>query len=132
MIDVRSLFAVGFGGAIGSVLRYVASFLIVQRFGSGFPWSTLFINISGSLLIGMVAEFSLTKALGITPFFRLMLAVGVLGGYTTFSTFSFDTVTLTNEGAPYLAFSYAAGSVILGFVAAFAGMTLARTVTSLH
>lgn len=61
-----------------------------------------------------------------------MLAVGVLGGYTTFSTFSFDSLTLVNEGAPYLALSYAAGSVILGFVAAFAGMTIAKMVTSLH
>ncbi|MBC5829106.1 MAG: fluoride efflux transporter CrcB [Candidatus Eremiobacteraeota bacterium] len=129
---MRSLFAVGFGGAIGSILRYVIGFLIAQRYGSGFPWSTLFINVSGSLLIGMVAEFSLNRDLGITPFYRLMLAVGVLGGYTTFSTFSFDSLTLVNEGAPYLALSYAAGSVILGFVAAFAGMTIAKMVTSLH
>ncbi len=80
----------------------------------------------------MVAEFSLNRALGITPFYRLMLAVGVLGGYTTFSTFSFDSLTLASEGAPYLALCYAAGSVILGFVAAFAGVTIARMVTSLH
>ena len=129
MIDLRSLMAVGLGGAIGSVLRYVVTFLFVQRFGSGFPWSTVFINVSGSLLIGIVAELSLTRALGITPFFRLVLAVGVLGGYTTFSTFSFETLLLVNEGARYLAFFYAAGSVILGIIAAFTGMLIARTVT---
>ena len=129
MIDLRSLMAVGLGGAVGSVLRYVVTFLFVQRFGSGFPWSTVFINVSGSLLIGIVAELSLTRALGITPFFRLVLAVGVLGGYTTFSTFSFETLLLVNEGARYLALFYAAGSVILGIIAAFMGMLIARTVT---
>lgn len=131
-MDLRSLVAVGLGGAMGSVLRYIASFLIVQRLGSGFPWSTLFINVSGSLLIGMVVEFSLARPLGITPFFRLLLAVGVLGGYTTFSAFSFDTLALASEGVPYLALSYAAGSVILGFVAAFVGVAIAKIATSLH
>lgn len=80
----------------------------------------------------MVAEFAVTRALGTTPFFRLMLAVGVLGGYTTFSTFSFDTLTLVNEGASYLALSYAAASVILGFLAAYCGVIIARMATSMH
>ncbi len=125
MIEWRAVVAVAIGAAIGGVLRYVVGQLFLQRFGPGFPYGTLFINVSGSLCIGIVAELGLTRALGMTPLLRVLLATGVLGGYTTFSTFSLDAVTLLGEGL-LPAFIYTAASVALGFAGAAAGVVLAR------
>jgi fluoride exporter len=126
MIDIRAIVAVMLGGGIGSVARYVIGVLFVQRFGPGFPYGTLFINVAGSLAIGIIAQFAQTRALGITPIVRLFLAVGVLGGFTTFSTFAYEAVTLTGEGVPLTALLYIVLSVGLGTAAAFAGAALAR------
>lgn len=125
MIDWRAIVAVGLGAAIGGVLRYVVGQFFLQRFGAGFPYGTLFINVSGSFCIGIIAELAATSALGMTPTLRLFWAVGVLGGYTTFSTFSLDALTLIQEGL-IPAFIYMAASVGLGFAGAAAGVILAR------
>jgi CrcB protein len=117
------------GGGIGSVLRYAVTFGITQRLGPGFPWWTFVINVTGSFVIGIVAEGVQTRAFGGTPLLRVFLMTGVLGGYTTFSTFSFETWQLINERVALLAFAYAAGSVILGVAAAFAGVALVRAAT---
>jgi CrcB protein len=108
------------------VLRYLVQIAAVARFGPGFPFGTLAINLLGSFLIGVVIELSQTRALGITTELRTFLAVGVLGGFTTFSSFAFEALTLIQDGAPGLATAYAAGSVVLGIVAALAGVALAR------
>lgn len=125
-MDVKSILAVGIGGGIGAILRYLVGSVFLQRFGPGFPWGTFFINVTGSFLIGVIAQFALTRAFGITPSVRLFAATGVLGGYTTFSTFSLDTVTLMEDGAAPLALLYAGGSVIAGFLAAYLGQAAAR------
>jgi CrcB protein len=114
------------GGGIGSVLRYALTFAIAQRTGPGFPWWTFIINVTGSLVIGVVAETTQTRLFGGTPLVRAFLMTGVLGGYTTFSTFSYDTLTLFGDRAPGLAIGYALGSVVLGVVAAFSGVALVR------
>jgi CrcB protein len=121
---------VALGGAIGSVLRYLISFSMSLRIGAGFPWATFLINVAGSFLIGMVAEIALQRASWIGPELRLFLAVGVLGGFTTFSTFSLELVGLIGQRAPALAVVYAAGSVLLGLAAAFSGLLLARTIVA--
>ena len=118
--------AVAVGAAVGGVLRYLVTLLFTQRFGPGFPYGTLFINVSGSFLIGVVVELAQTRAVGVTPLVRLLLATGVLGGYTTFSSFSYETFTLGTEGAPLLSLLYAVGSVVLGVTGFFAGTVLAR------
>jgi fluoride exporter len=118
--------AVAVGGALGCVARLLISTLFVQRFGAGFPYGTLFINVTGSFLIGFVIELSQTRAFGVTPLVRLMLATGVLGGYTTFSSFSYETFTLASEGNRSLSLLYAGGSVVLGVAAYIAGTILAR------
>jgi fluoride exporter len=123
-----ALAAIFVGGGIGSVFRYAVTLLVTQRFGPGFPWATFAINVTGSLIIGIVFELSQTRAFGVTPLVRLFLMTGVLGGYTTFSTFSLDMVTLAGERAGLLALGYAAGSVILGFAAAYLGIVAARAV----
>ncbi|NNM98219.1 MAG: fluoride efflux transporter CrcB [Candidatus Eremiobacteraeota bacterium] len=125
-MGLKAILAVALGGGLGSALRYIVNFLVVARFGPGFPLGTLLINMTGSLLIGVVAELAATSSLGMSPLLRLFLAVGVLGGYTTFSTFALDTVTLVGDRALGIATMYALGSVALGVLAAFAGQVLVR------
>lgn len=125
MIDWRAVLAVAIGAAIGGVLRYVVGQLFLQRFGPGFPYGTLFINVSGSFCIGIVAQLALTRAFGMTPLVRLFFATGVLGGYTTFSAFELDILTLLESGAlPALLYTFA--SVVLGFGGAALGIIVAR------
>ena len=125
-MDAKALIAVGIGGGIGAVARYAIGAIFVQRFGPGFPWGTFFINVTGSFLIGVVAQLALTRSFGITPTIRLFAATGVLGGYTTFSTFSLDTMVLIGDGAALPAALYAMGSVAMGILAAYAGQIAAR------
>ncbi len=125
-MSLKALLAVALGGGIGSALRYGVNFVVVARFGAGFPLGTFLINITGSLLIGIVAEIAATSSVGMAPLLRLFLAVGVLGGYTTFSTFALDTVTLVGDRTLGMATLYVLASVALGVVAAFAGQVLVR------
>ena len=125
-MKIQYLFAVAAGGAIGSVLRYVVGFAFIQRFGPGFPWGTIVINITGSFLIGIVAEFSATRVFGVTQLVRVLLMTGLLGGYTTFSMFSFDALNLITEGAVRLAVAYVLVSAVLGILAAMAGVASVR------
>lgn len=125
-LDWRVLLSILVGGGIGSVLRYLVTFSIAQRFGPGFPWATLVINITGSLVIGIVFELSQTRAVAMPTLMRVFLMTGVLGGYTTFSTFSLDAILLASERAEVAALAYCAGSVILGLAAAYAGIVLVR------
>jgi CrcB protein len=113
------------GGAIGSMLRYAAALWTVERLGPGFPWHTAAINVIGSFLIGVIAVYS-QSGIGLSPYMSAFVVVGILGGFTTFSTFSYDTVTLMADGAPAIAFAYCAGTVILGILAALTGTALAR------
>jgi CrcB protein len=126
VIDLRAIAAVALGAAIGGVLRYVVGQLFLQRFGPGFPYGTLFINVSGSFLIGVVAELIATRAFGVSPLWRIFAATGVLGGYTTFSAFSLESLTLITEGSAMLSLAYAAGSVVLGVLAAYGGVAFTR------
>ncbi len=125
-MNLKAIVAVALGGGVGSALRYIVNFIVVARVGPGFPFGTLLINITGSLLIGVVAELAATSSWGMTPLLRLFLAVGVLGGYTTFSTFAFDTVTLVGDRTIGIATMYVLASVSLGVLAAFAGQVLVR------
>lgn len=128
MLDLRILLAVALGGGLGSVLRYAVTFAMTQRFGPGFPFGTWAINISGCLAIGFIAGLAQARGFG-PPAVRTFLIVGVLGGYTTFSTFAYDTLTLAGEGSHRLAFLYAGGSVLGGLLAAYLGLTAARALT---
>jgi len=123
---LATYFAVGIGAGLGGMCRYAVTLAFVARFGPGFPLGTLFINLSGSFLIGIVAQLALTRAMGFEPLLRLALTAGFLGGYTTFSTFAFDTLTLGSEREWRLAVGYALGSVVVGVAACYAGIVLAR------
>jgi fluoride exporter len=117
--------AVALGGAIGSVARYGLDRLIERRSFSLFPWSTFTINATGCLLIGVVIA-ALVDRHHLPAWLRLGVAVGILGGYTTFSTFAQETLDLIEEGRIALASLYAVGSVSLGVVAVFVGMRAGR------
>jgi CrcB protein len=129
MSDWRAIVAVAVGAAIGGVARYVIGQMFVQRFGPGFPYGTLFINVTGSFAIGIIAQLALSQAAGLSPLMRLFAATGVLGGYTTFSTFSLDAITLLGEGGALAALLYAGASVVLGLGGAALGVLLTRLVT---
>ena len=117
--------AVAVGGAIGSVLRYLISSWFVARATSGFPWGTFAINVTGSLAIGVVLQLALSRS-GLNPYVRLFLATGILGGYTTFSTYAFEVYNLGATAPPLQSVAYGLGSVVAGVVAAYAGTLLVR------
>jgi len=113
---------VGLGGALGAMARYGAG-LVAARLGAGdFPWATLFVNVAGGLAIGV-----LTGTLGADDHgARQLLGVGVLGGFTTFSAFSLETVRLIEAGQADLALSYVLASVLLAISACWIGLMIAR------
>jgi len=112
------------GGAAGSLARYVVGTAIMTRVGGRFPLGTVFINITGSFLIGFIMTI-LTERLNPNPNWRLLLVVGVLGGYTTFSSFEWETLGLVRDGGRWLGLLNVAGSVLLGYIAVWLGVVLA-------
>ena len=113
------------GAGIGGALRHAVNEAAFRALGIYFPYGTAIVNILGSLIMGLlVAYFALRIEL--PQHWRLFLATGVLGGFTTFSAFSLDTAMLYERGQPVLAASYALGSVVISIAALFAGMWLAR------
>jgi CrcB protein len=121
-----SIAAVAAGGALGSVLRFLVSGWFLSRFGPGIPWGTFAVNISGSFAIGVVLALAAARS-DFSPYLRLLLAPGILGGYTTFSAFAYETYALGTDGFPIQSIAYAAGSVLAGVVAAYAGVALVRS-----
>ncbi|MBV8031947.1 MAG: fluoride efflux transporter CrcB [Betaproteobacteria bacterium] len=118
-MNLQTLLAVAIGGAAGSVARFVVGVWSTRALGDGFPWGTLFINVSGSFLIGLFVELFALHWDAPQPM-RVFLAVGICGGYTTFSTFSLDTYVLIERGQYGFAATYVAASVI-GSIAALVG-----------
>jgi CrcB protein len=124
-MNPAALINVALGGALGSLARYMVGIYAGRWFGTAFPWGTLFINVSGSFLIGAFAEsFALRWDAGQAT--RVFLVVGICGGYTTFSTFSLEIVTLLNRGEIIAASAYMAASVVLSVVALYAALHLMR------
>jgi fluoride exporter len=120
------ILAVGGGAALGGILRLLITQLVVARAGAGNAfYATLFINVSGSFLIGVVLELAQTRG-DVQPLWRLFLATGILGGYTTFSTFSYEALALASGGAAVTAALYVLGSVALGIAAAYGGIAAVR------
>ncbi len=125
---MNQLAAVGWvalGGAIGSVARFLLSGWFLQRVGPAFPWGTFTINVSGAFVIGAVLQLAQTRA-GLNPYVRVFIATGILGGYTTFSAFAFETLTLSREAFSLQSIWYGFGSVVAGVVAAYLGIVLTR------
>jgi CrcB protein len=120
------ILAVAAGGALGSVARYLVGIGFGRLLGPKFPWGTLFINISGSLLIGLFAGLFATRW-DLPQAARIFLIVGICGGYTTFSTFSLDAFYLIERGEAVAAGAYMVASVVLSVAALIAAMQIVRT-----
>lgn len=116
------------GAGLGGVFRHGVNIGMARWFGTGFPWGTLTVNVVGSCVMGLLAGYFAFRA-GVTwtPQARLFLATGVLGGFTTFSTFSLDVVLLLERGETGSAALYALASLIVSVLALFAGLLLVRT-----
>lgn len=122
---------VAVGGAVGSVTRFVVGGLIQQRMGGTFPLGTLLVNITGSFFLAFIFEYALTTP-AISPEVRAMLTSGFCGGYTTFSTFSYETTRLMQDGDYRRAGLYVGLSILLSLAGAAAGFRLAREVLALR
>jgi CrcB protein len=116
------------GGGLGASLRHFINVTCAKCIGTGFPWGTFIINITGSLVMGLIAGYLAFKGEA-SQLWRLFLMTGILGGYTTFSAFSLDTALLYERGALGLAAAYVLGSVILSIAGLFAGLWLIRTLS---
>lgn len=120
---------VALGGAAGAVLRYQAGRLVMAVLGpatsSAFPWATLLVNVTGSLAMGLLAGWLARHGTG-GEHWRLLLGVGVLGGFTTFSAFSLEVMLLIERGSTGLAAAYALASVTAGVAGLFAGLAIMR------
>lgn len=119
MQQLGTLIAVAAGSAVGGVMRHWLGLLVAQRVGSGFPWGTLFVNVTGSFLIGFIAAIADTRPMSQGA--REFLMVGVLGGYTTFSAFSLHTLVMLREGRMLEAGANVVGSVVLCLIAVWLG-----------
>lgn len=117
---IRNFLLVALGGALGSVLRHAASLIIPAKH---FPWPTLAVNIAGSFLIGLILALS-TKEESFLYNWKLFLATGICGGFTTFSAFSQENMELLQNGKYLLALTYIVVSIVLGIVAVFLGFKL--------
>ena len=128
---MRTFWAVAIGAALGGAARYYLASAIQQRVGPTFPWGTLVINVSGSLLLGVLMRYALATP-SVSAELRAFLTTGFCGGYTTFSTYSYETATLLEDGQYGRAGTYALASVVLALVATFAGFVLARELIALR
>ena len=118
---------VGLGGFLGANARYLLGGVISERWGGIFPWGTFVINITGSFILGFFLAFAQERP-WVQPNFRLLFAVGFVGGYTTFSTFTYESVRLAQDGELLLAMANVIGSVLTGGVAVMAGIILGERV----
>ncbi len=115
----------GIGGCLGAIARYALGLWLVERLGTGFPLHTLAINVTGSFAIGVLLVL-FTERLGLDPAWRLLLVVGFLGGYTTFSSYTFEALALVELGEWAKAVGYVLASNGLGLVAVWLGAIVAR------
>ncbi|GAB6065119.1 fluoride efflux transporter CrcB [Aquifex pyrophilus] len=120
---MKSVLAVALGGAVGSALRYLISKFVQVHLGLGFPLGTMLVNVIGAFLIGFSFSFFVER-LGIHPIYRLLFITGFLGGFTTFSTFTYESLTLLREGESLKFLIYFLGTNIIGMLAVFIGYKL--------
>lgn len=125
--SLNVILAVAAGGALGATGRHLVSRASVHLLGTGFPWGTVLVNVLGSLIMGALIELAALK-LSMSLEMRAFVFVGLLGGFTTFSTFSLDAVTLFERGEVLPAFFYVLGSVVASITGLFIGMALMRQV----
>lgn len=127
-MSLRLLVLVALGGALGSVARFVVADVMQRTLGRGFPYGTLTVNVLGSFIIGVVAVLLIERGTADAAW-RALIIVGFLGGFTTFSSFSLDTLNLLRDGGAGPALANIAGNLILSLTACAAGLLLTRSLT---
>ena len=120
---MRPLLFVGIGGGVGSILRYLLQVFAGRHIPIAFPMGTFLVNFSGCFLIGIFYSLA-SRYTGFNPEWRLFLITGICGGFTTFSTFSYDGLMLLKQGSYLYFLLYVIGSVVLGLLATFAGAAI--------
>jgi CrcB protein len=128
---MRVIWYVALGGALGSALRYLVGLTVQSRAGLDFPVGTLAVNLTGCVLLGFVIHYALATP-AMTPELRALLTTGLCGGYTTFSTFGYETVALLQDGDWSRALLYVGLSVVGSIVGIMLGMTGARHLLELR
>ena len=123
----RIFLLIGFGGFIGNICRYYSQQFVAKYFLSTFPYGTLVVNIVGCFLVGLVLGFA-DKGNVLSPEWRMFLATGFCGGFTTFSTFSYESTQLINNGEYFYLALYISASVLIGVLATFAGITITKLI----
>jgi CrcB protein len=124
---MQAVLLVFLGGGLGAAVRHLVNLGAGRFLGIAFPWGTFGVNITGSFLMGLLVAWLATKYEGGGQDLRLFLATGVLGGYTTFSSFSLDAVALWERGAQVAAAAYIIGSVVLSIAALAAALAIGRS-----
>lgn len=124
-INPRAVFAVALGGCIGGPLRYAAVEVVPEQSGQ-IPWAILVVNVVGAALLALLLVFVL-EGTSTAPYLREFAGVGILGSFTTFSTWMVQSQTLIDDGHPERALAYLGGSLLLGLLAAMAGLVLGRS-----
>lgn len=112
-------------GALGTLARYGLGGVVQVRAGTTFPYGTLLINLSGCFLLGLIGQFTLNRIV-ISPDWRVAIAVGFFGGYTTFSSFGWETAKMLEDGEWLRASAYVGASVVVGLLLSVAGIRLAN------
>lgn len=122
---MRAIAAVALGGALGSLARHGVNIAFAHIFGRPVPLATAAVNLAGSAAIGILAGLIASRRLTMTPNMRTFVFVGLLGGFTTFSSFMLDTLTLTHAGERTVAMSNVVGQTVFGLIAVYAGYYVA-------
>jgi CrcB protein len=122
---IRTLLLIGTGGFLGSISRFLASRYVQEHFPAVFPLGTFLVNITGCFLIGLIYGFSERSSL-LSGGWKMFLAVGFCGGFTTFSTFASENLALLRDGAFFYFSLYTIASVVLGIFATFLGVLITR------
>jgi len=125
---VRNPIAVSLGAIGGALSRYYLNLWFAKQFGSSFPYATLFVNLTGSFLMGFFVTLALERVMTISPELRLLITVGFLGSYTTFSSYKLDTINLAKGYGWELAIIYWVGSAIFGVLSLYLGIIVARLI----
>ena len=128
MHSVSQLSVIMLGGAVGAVARFIVSTKITEKFGNSFPYGTLTINVIGSFLMGLLA-ITLVERMHIDPLYRLGIFVGFLGAFTTFSTFSIETLNLFDQGMPLRALLNIISSVLFSVLAVWLGVLIGKAIS---
>jgi CrcB protein len=122
---MRTIVAIGIAGALGALARYGLDGVVSRRFPSSFPWGTFVVNMSGAFVLGFLMTL-MTEQLTTASWLRSALTIGLLGAYTTFSTLSYETYRLLEDGAVGVAAANMLGSAAVGLFAVYLGVVSAR------